>query len=223
MRHIDDTRNSHQRYFCWVIGRSAHRGAPLARVDVLGRSNGQTVRFRVTAADSEKVYGRCTMSTNGHNPDFGLRQAPDGRLEFVDSQGHVHQDVEPVRDFPMSDPDRWISVCDADGRELMVIDDLTTLSPELRHAVERNLSRREFVPTIRRILSVPADTEPAEWDVETDRGRTQFLVNSGDDVRRLYGHRALIIDSQGIRYVIDDMRRLDPASKRILDLYLHYL
>jgi hypothetical protein len=162
-------------------------------------------------------------TSNGMAADFGLRQGDAGGLEFVDSMGRLHVDVEPVRGFPMSDPDHWVSICDAEGRELSVIDDLAALSPSMRKVVEQNLSRREFVPTIRRILSVPADTEPAQWDVETDRGRTQFLVNSADDVRRLDGHRALVIDSDGIRYVVEDMRQLDPASRRILDLFLHYL
>ena len=95
--------------------------------------------------------------------------------------------------------------------------------PETRRVLEQDLARRKFVPSIVRILGVPADTEPAEWDVETDRGRVRFLVNNADDVRRLGSYGALIINAQGIRYVVDDIRRLEPASRRILDHYLQYL
>ena len=101
-----------------------------------------------------------------------------------------------------------------------MVDDLSTLEPAAREALESDLARREFVPQVRRILSVPADTEPTEWEVETDRGRTRFLLNSGDDVRRLGPHRALIVDAQGIRYLIDDTRALDGFSRRIVDRYL---
>ena len=86
--------------------------------------------------------------------------------------------------------------------------------------MERDLARREFVPLIRRILSVPADTEPTQWEVETDRGTTHFMLNTSDDVRRLSADRALVIDSQGVRYLVDDLSQLDATSRRILERYL---
>ena len=143
-----------------------------------------------------------------------------GRLVLIDAQGQRHEGVEPVRDFPISDPEHWISICDAEGRELVSVKDASTLSPSVREFLERDLARREFVPLIGRIIGVPAETEPTEWEVETDRGRTRFLLNSADDVRRLGPYRALVIDTQGIRYLIEDTRQLDPASRRILDRYL---
>ncbi|HEY2893827.1 MAG TPA: DUF1854 domain-containing protein, partial [Pirellulales bacterium] len=72
----------------------------------------------------------------------------------------------------------------------------------------------------RRILRVPVDAEPTQWEVETDRGPTRFVLNSNDDVRRLGPHRALVIDSHGIRYLIDDVRQLDHLSRRIIERYL---
>jgi len=158
--------------------------------------------------------------TKGQHRDFDLQCDAAGQLVFVDAAGVRHAPVVPVRDFPITDPDHWISICDASGRELAVVDDLSTLEPAAREALESDLARREFVPQVRRILSVPADTEPTEWEVETDRGRTRFLLNSGDDVRRLGPHRALIVDAQGIRYLIDDTRALDGFSRRIVDRYL---
>jgi uncharacterized protein DUF1854 len=160
------------------------------------------------------------LSKDGDPANFDLHHDAWGRLVLVDRQGVSHAPVEPVRGFPISDPDHWISICDAEGRELMVVHDLAALSTAMREVLEKDLARREFVPLIRRILSVPADTEPSEWEVETDRGRTRFLLTSGDDVRRLGPHRAQVIDSQGIRYLVDDTRQLDAQSRRILERYL---
>jgi hypothetical protein len=157
---------------------------------------------------------------NGETPSFELHYDPQGRLELVDDQGVRHVPVAPVRGFPISDPDHWISICDAEGRELVSVKDLAELSTTVRQVLETDLARREFVPLVRRILSMPADAEPTEWEVETDRGRTRFLLNSGDDVRRLGPHQALIIDSRGIRYRIDDSRELDALSRRVLERYL---
>ncbi len=150
-------------------------------------------------------------------PPFDLHEDAWGRLVLVDHEGVSHAPVEPVRGFPISDPDHWISICDSEGRELIVVRDLAALAPATRAVLEKDLARREFVPLIRRILRVPADTEPSEWEVETDRGCTRFLLNSGDDVRRLGPHRAQIIDSQGIRYLVDDVRQLDARSRRIIE------
>jgi hypothetical protein len=142
-----------------------------------------------------------------------------GRLELVDARGARHVPIEPVRNFPLTDPDRWVSLCTADGRELAVID-LAATDPTTRKLLDEELSRREFVPAIQRIVSMPVDSEPTEWQVETDRGPTSFLVNSADDVRRLGPHRALVVDARGIRYTIDDVRQLDGLSRRVLERYL---
>jgi len=150
---------------------------------------------------------------------FTLHHDPWGRLVFTDTGGGQHVGVEPVRSFPISDPDRGISVCDAQGHELVWIERLDDVPPPVRRLLEEHLARREFLPVLRRILRI-STMEPTEWEVETDRGPTTFLLNSEDDVRRLDDHRALIKDAHGIRYFIPDTRALDAASRRLLERYL---
>ena len=151
--------------------------------------------------------------------NFELQPDGDRGLALVDSDGVRHAPVVPVREFPISDPEHWISICDGEGRELAVIEDLSALAPPVRELLDRELSRREFVPVIRRILSVPPDAEPTQWEVETDRGVTRFVLTTDDDVRRLGPQRALVIDSRGIRYLIPDIAQLDATSRRILERY----
>jgi hypothetical protein len=160
------------------------------------------------------------MANQATQPAFELEHDARGRLILVMPDGERHGPVEPVRTFPISDPDRWISICTAEGRELATVEDLNSLPPQVRQVLERDLARREFVPQVLRILGVPADAEPTQWEVETDRGRTRFVLTSHDDVRRLGPHRALVIDAQGIRYLIADVRELDPASRRIVERFL---
>ena len=47
---------------------------------------------------------------NGAPGDIRLYYDDVGRLVLVDAQGVQHAGVEPVRGFPISDPDHWISV-----------------------------------------------------------------------------------------------------------------
>jgi hypothetical protein len=88
-------------------------------------------------------------------------------------------------------------------------------------AIEEELARREFVPIVVRIEEVSANIDPARWRVVTDRGPTTFLIEDEDnDVRRLGPNGMLLVDTHGIRYLIPDVRKLDSASRRILDRYL---
>ncbi len=124
-----------------------------------------------------------------------------------------------MRAFPISDPEHWISFCDEHGQEILRIDDIGRLAADVRTVVEQELAQREFVPVVRRILSA-THHEPSDWTVETDRGRTSFQLNNEDDVRRLDRDQALLVDSNGIRYLIASVRGLDGASRRVLEHFL---
>lgn len=152
--------------------------------------------------------------------EFDLANDPWGRLVLIDSQGMRHEGVEPVRAFPLSDPDRWVAICDAMGAELAFIEDLKQLSPAVREVLDEALARRDFVPVVERIVRVAVDADPSEWEVITDRGITRFLLTSDDGLRRLGPFEAMLIDTHGTRYLIADIRRLDAASRRLLERFL---
>lgn len=152
--------------------------------------------------------------------EFDLATDAWGRLVLIDSQGMRHEGVEPVRAFPLSDPQRWVAICDAEGAELAFVEDLNRLPPAVREVLDEALARRDFVPVVERILSVSVDVEPSEWEVKTDRGLTRFLLTSDDGVRRLGPSEAMLVDNHGTRYLISDIRRLDAHSRRLLDRFL---
>jgi hypothetical protein len=151
---------------------------------------------------------------------FGLQHDAWGRLVLIDADGQRFVGVEPVRAFPISDPQHWISIVDSDGRELVNVENIADLPAATRKVLEEDLLRREFVPIIRRIERVSTGADPTEWRVDTDRGSTRFLVKSEEDIRRLGPTRVLIIDDHGVRYSIPDTRVLDAASRRLLERYL---
>jgi hypothetical protein len=154
------------------------------------------------------------------HPTFQLRIDPFGRLVYRDADGREYPDAVPVRAFPITDPDRWVVICDTEGRELQCIEELATLPAAVRATLEAELERREFTPKIKRVIQVSSFLEPAEWHVDTDRGPTRFVLKSGDDVRRLGRYSALLMDSHGIRYLVPDIRVLDPYSRRAVERYL---
>ena len=84
---------------------------------------------------------------------------------------------------------RGISLCDSTGHELVWIDDLSELPDPIRQLLQDDLARRAFLPILTRIVRVTNPVEPTEWEVETDRGPTRFVLNSDEDVHRLEDHR----------------------------------
>ncbi|NBW26048.1 MAG: DUF1854 domain-containing protein, partial [Betaproteobacteria bacterium] len=62
---------------------------------------------------------------------------------------------------------------------------------------------------------------PCTWTVDTDRGRTEFVLRGDEDIRRIGSARALLIaDAHGIHYLVPDQFALDAHSKRVLDRFL---
>ncbi len=143
-----------------------------------------------------------------------------GRLVLVDTNGRRHVGVEPIRSFPLSAPQQGISICNAEGVEVLWIEDLQAIPEGARQLIVDELGRREFMPVIQRIVSVSSNADPSRWEVQTDRGPTEFLLKSEDDVRRIGPHGAILLDAAGMRYLVPDTKKLDAASRRVLERYL---
>ena len=150
---------------------------------------------------------------------FELTRDAAGHLVLTLGNGQVHHGVEPMRSFPISDPDKLISIVDSHGREIASVADLGNLPAATAELLRRELADREFLPRIERIVQVNTHKEPHEWDVLTDRGRVQFLLRD-DDIRRLSPTRAILVDLNGVRFYIPDSQQLDAKSRRILGQYL---
>jgi len=153
-------------------------------------------------------------------PRFTLDRDQWGALAFIAPDGTRHANVTPVPLFPISSPESWVSIRAADGSELTCIEDLGSLPAEVSQLLRDELSRREFVPIIERIVRVSGSSEPCEFQVETDRGPTRFVLKSEDDVRRIGDHQIVIIDAHGTRYHIPDINAVDTKTRRIVEWYV---
>jgi hypothetical protein len=122
--------------------------------------------------------------------------------------------------FPLSEPHHWISLRNSEGVEVACVEAAADLDPPSWQALQLELARQEFSPTITRIVQIVGDAEPMRWHVETDRGVTSFLVAGEADVRSVNDHGVLVTDTSGIRYSIPDRRQLDGYSCRMLDWYV---
>jgi Domain of unknown function (DUF1854) len=143
-----------------------------------------------------------------------------GALVLTLADGTVHAGVVPVRAFPIATPEGAISLVGADGHEVAWIDRLTDLADDARALLVDELSRREFIPELRRIVRVSTYSTPSIWDVETDRGPTQLTLKGEEDIRRITRNTLLIADGHGLNYLIRDLGAMDRGTRRILDRFL---
>jgi hypothetical protein len=153
-------------------------------------------------------------------PDFQLSRNTFGKLIFIGPDGCPHEGVVPVRAFPIAAPDQGIAIIDPQGYELTWIDSLGDLSDELQTLIQSELTSRDFMPEIKRIIGVSSFATPCNWQVETDRGLTAFILKGEENIRRLAPPSLLITESHGIHFLIRDRFGLDHHSRKILDRFL---
>ena len=155
-----------------------------------------------------------------NTPDFQLERDAFGRLAVVFTTGERHDGVVPVRAFPIAAPDEGVSLVGTEGHELVWIDSLGTLPPTVRSLLLEELGAREFVPEILRVKAVSTFSTPSIWTVETDRGDTDFVLKTEEDIRRLGRTGLLIAGGAGVQFSVRDMAALDRGSRRLLERFL---
>jgi len=153
-------------------------------------------------------------------PDFTLVREASGALHLTAPDGVAHAGVVPVRAFPLAAPDEGISLVSTDGHEVGWVPDLQALPAELRSLLQEELSLRDFIPIITRLVSVSSFGTPSVWTVQTDRGDTSFVLKGEEDIRRLSRSTLLIAGGQGVQYSVPDMGALDRGSRKLLERFL---
>ncbi len=161
------------------------------------------------------------MSAPLKQTSFVLERTEFGKLILTNAQGERFAGVLPVRAFPILAPGEGISLLSTEGHEVAWVDRLGDLPAVYQSLIEDELARREFMPQLHRILEVSSFSTPCTWTVETDRGRTEFVLRGDEDIRRIGTGRSLLVaDAHGIHYLVPDQKALDAHSKRILDRFL---
>jgi hypothetical protein len=151
---------------------------------------------------------------------FELQRDAFGRWSLVLADGTRHAPVTAIRAYPITDPEGGVALMDAEGHELLWIDQLAQLAPAVRSQVQQALTEREFLPVIEKLEGVSSFATPSTWTVVTNRGTTQFLLKGEEDIRRLTGTVLLINDADGVQYMIRDLAAMDKHSRKLLDRFL---
>jgi ATP-binding cassette subfamily B protein len=147
---------------------------------------------------------------------LSLEIDPDGQLWGVSEPGAERLALSARRAFPLSNPDVYVSLLDRDNQERACFPALSALSASLQSVLERALAQADFLPQIQHIRAVTLQGTGSRWQVVTDRGPTEFVVDQEDHVRPLDDGRYLISDSHGMRYLVPVASALDAVSRRLI-------
>jgi hypothetical protein len=141
-------------------------------------------------------------------------------LQLIDAAGRIYPNINVIPLFPVTSPHDGISILSEDQDELLCIGSISELPVAFRDLLQSELSLREFVPVIQRVLSVSGKTEPCEWVVDTNHGRTTFVLKAEEDVHRISNQTVNILDANGMRYRVENLNALDRKSKAFIEWYV---
>lgn len=143
-----------------------------------------------------------------------LKRGEDGRLWLRTKD--AEKVVRVHRCFPWSEPGRFLSLRDAEDRELAMVPTLTDLDPRSRGALETALLEAGFVLRVTRIMEVDEEVEIRSWKVETEQGPRSFQTRLDDWPWEVPGGGIVIRDVAGDLYHVADPGALDQESREWL-------
>jgi hypothetical protein len=152
------------------------------------------------------------------------------QAEFTETEGKILSlklfDIEYPRvvlhrSFPHTHKTEFISIRDIDNKEIGIIRDTCELDEKTQQLFERHLSIRYFAPNITKINSVKDEFGYCFWDTETTQGNCRFVVRrDSKNILSLANFEILVIDIDGNRFVIPDIRALSEKETKMIELFV---
>jgi hypothetical protein len=149
------------------------------------------------------------------------------RVFPVSGSVHPHVEIEGDRCviaaqfrlvFPLSHPEKFVSIQDPADNEVAILEDLQEMRPEERDLILAALDRRYFTPSILRIDELKQDAGMWRFAVQTQRGPTEFFVrNWRDSAHEAALGRWQIHSVDGLRFEIRNVEELDERSQNLLE------
>lgn len=146
--------------------------------------------------------------------ELRMEHRSDGQLWISDNGTDVMVQVQ--RCFPWSEPGKFISLRDEDGKEIALIEDISTLDRASLTAVERALAEVGFVMEIEKVLTLEEDFEIRNWEVQTRQGMRKLQTNLDDWPQEVPGGGLVIREVSGDLFFIADPAKLDERSRKLL-------
>ncbi len=162
------------------------------------------------------------METEKIDPQtLRLFYEPPGTLRLIVGDARCYPVVRLYQAAPLRFPGRYLSLVDGKGEEIVMVEDLPELTAESRAVAEEEIRRRYLTARITAVTDIRMEFGVTYWQVVTDRGERDFVVQSlSESCVWLSDAHLLLIDVDGNRFEIVDRRALDPESQARLETVL---
>jgi len=139
----------------------------------------------------------------------------------------LYRGVFAVRMFPISHPDRFISLRYTDAgekeREIGVIEDLGVFPEAARQLIRASLVKHYYELVISRVYAIENKFGLLFFDVETGLGRRAFVMPWRGDRAEEYGDRGkVLLDALDNRYIVPDVNKLPPADRQRFTRFIYW-
>ena len=147
----------------------------------------------------------------------------EGGFLALDYAGKHYNRVSVYRTFPLTNPDIYISIREANekAKEIGMIEKLADMGKEQAELLEEQLRLRYYMPKILKVNDIKDEYGYAYFDVITDFGKCIFTIPmGGGSVVSLTETRLIITDLDGNRFEIEDLRKMSVGELKKLDIFL---
>jgi len=150
-----------------------------------------------------------------------------GALHVTVKNEAIYGGVYAAYAFPVVHTNEYISLLqrmpEGEDQEVGVIRNLNEFPADQADLVRHALARRYFIHTITRIGEVGLKYGFISFEVETDKGKVDFLMKWQGDRAVDYGDRGkVLIDVYGNRYLIPDLDKLPPKERTEFTRYIYW-
>lgn len=144
------------------------------------------------------------------------------------AEPQLYRGVFAVRAFPVTHPDKFISLryvdpLDNKEHEIGAIENLTAFPRETQRMIADSLAKHYFQAEIKTIHAIRWEFNLLFFDVETSRGREQFMMRWSYDRAQSYGeHGKVLLDVFENRYVVRDVNQLSKQDRDLFQRWIYW-
>lgn len=126
------------------------------------------------------------------------------------------------RTFPFDKPWEYISVIDPDNKEIGIIYDIADYDSKTEELLRTELMRKYYEPHVKTIVSLKERYGFSYWTVITEEGRTVnfTMQDTFRNIIRIGDDKAILLDVDGNRFVVESIMGLDKKSHKKIELYI---
>ena len=148
-------------------------------------------------------------------------------LHCAVSGDQTYRGVFAVLMFPIRYPDRFISLRYTDEedkvREIGVIDDLSAFSEATQQLIRTGLKKQYHEHIIHRVYEIRHEFGLLFFDVETQRGRQEFMMPWRQDRAEDFGAGGkVLLDVNDNRFIVPDVLALPAKDQRRFTNYIYW-